>query len=104
LTNYFFFLYQWDRRIIMKLECKSKMAQDLIKQLDERLSKINHLDYKGHPMEDSPMYAQHLENIKTISCMDLHGNTHRPFGTDMANRLLLDEIHFRREDECSRTK
>lgn len=83
----------------MKITCTSQLAKDLITQLNERLTKVNHIDYKNHLMEDSDEFVVHLENIKNISVMDIHGVIHKPLGTDIATKLVYDEIHYKRREE-----
>lgn len=82
----------------MKLTCKSQIAQELIKQINDRLSKIAINDYKGLPMEESGDLFNHINQLKAITVYDNNGDIHKPISTELASHLVHDEIATKREE------
>lgn len=84
---------------MIKLDCKSQVAKDLVKELNRRLAKVPHHNYKGHPLEhDDNELGKYVDNIKSICLYDEDGDPIKPFGLETAVRLVMSEIHAKREE------
>lgn len=82
----------------MKITCKSAIAQELIKQINNRLSKVQVNDYKGINMEESGDLYSHIDQLKNITVYDNNGDCHKPISTSLASQLVHDEIEKKREE------
>lgn len=82
----------------MKITCKSEIAIELIKQINNRLSKVEINDYKGINMEESGEIYNHIDQLKNITVYDNNGDCHKPISTNLASHLVHDEIEKKREE------
>lgn len=83
---------------MIKLECKSRIARDIIKQLNDRLAKIPLEDYHGRDLQDSHELSKYIDSIKNIKSIDETGDIFCPLGTETATRLVMDELHYKKEE------
>jgi len=81
----------------MKFKSKSQILRELFTKLDNSLSKIPDVDYKGHPLVESDEMSKYLTDLKNIFCSDRDGNMHKPLGIDFCTKLIYDEIDSRAE-------
>jgi len=83
---------------MIKFECNSRIAKDIVKQLNDRLAKIPLHDYHGHDLANSYELSKFVDSIKNIKSIDETGDIFCPFGTETATRLVMDELHYKKEN------
>jgi hypothetical protein len=80
----------------MRFKCNSSVAQSIIKDLDQQLSKIPSNDVDGTPTEDSMHLDSYIDAITMITAYDISGKKFYPFGRTAAIIFVEDEIQERK--------
>tara|TARA_R110002153_G_scaffold50534_3_gene142195 strand:- start:290 stop:556 length:267 start_codon:yes stop_codon:yes gene_type:complete len=80
----------------MRFKCNSSVAQSIIKDLDQQLSKIPSNDVDGTPTEDSMHLDSYIDAITMITAYDISGKKFYPFGRTVATIFVEDEIQERK--------
>lgn len=76
----------------IQLQSKSKILQEIVKKLDNILTKIPDNDYMGNPIEDSNEFGRYQAELKKIFYTTEEGDTHCFVDNDFAARLMHDEL------------
>lgn len=76
----------------MKIQCKSKILQEIISKIDQILSKVPENDYNGNPIENSYEFGRYHGELKKLFYTTPEGN-HKTFISDeLASDLIYDEL------------
>ena len=76
----------------IQLQSKSKILQEIIKKLDNILTKVPDNDYMGNPIEDSNEFGRYQAELKKIFYTTEEGDSYCFIDNDFAARLMHDEL------------